>query len=256
MLDAKRLVVIGGTTGMGRAAARAFVKNEAFVVAVGLDETSAAETQAELGESRCHAFSADARQAATAERAIEICLEKWGGLDGLYHVAGGSGRRLGDGPLHDLTDDGWQATLDLNLTSMMLSNRAAVRQFLKQQTGGAILNMASVLAFSPAPEHFSTHAYAAAKAGAIGFSKSIAAFYATQNIRVNVVAPALVDTPMAARAMQNIDIQSFIKKKQPLDGGRTGLPEDLDGLAVLLMSDAARFITGQVVAVDGGWSVG
>src|SRR5207249_5239487 len=104
--------------------------------------------------------------------------------------AGGSGRKHGDGPLHELTDDGWRATLDLNLTSLMLSNRAAVRQFLSQRTGGAILNMGSVLGWSPSPRHFATHAYAAAKAAVIGFSKSIAAHYAPQDIRVNVIAPA------------------------------------------------------------------
>ena len=115
--------------------------------------------------------------------------------------------------------------------------------------------MSSVLADSPAPKHFATHAYAAAKAGIIGLTKSAAAHYAKQNIRVNAIAPALVATPMSDRAQANDQIMSFIKNKQPLDGGRIGVPEDLDGAAVFLMSDAANFITGQVLAVDGGWSV-
>jgi NAD(P)-dependent dehydrogenase (short-subunit alcohol dehydrogenase family) len=154
-----------------------------------------------------------------------------------------------------MTDEGWQATLNLNLTSMMLSNRAAVRQFLAQTGGGVILNMGSVLACSPSPQHFATHAYAAAKSGIIGFSKSIAAYYARDNIRVNVLAPALVDTPMAHRAANDETIRRFIKAKQPLDGGRIGHPQDLDAAAVFLMSDGARFCTGQVLGVDGGWSV-
>ena len=115
--------------------------------------------------------------------------------------------------------------------------------------------MTSVLADSPAPRQFATHAYAAAKAGIVGLTKSAAAHYASQNIRVNAVAPALVATPMSGRAQANDEIMSFIKHKQPLDGGRIGVPEDLDGAALFLMSDAAKFVTGQVLAVDGGWSV-
>ena len=87
--------------------------------------------------------------------------------------------------------------------------------------------MGSVLGFSPSPKYFSTHAYAAAKAAIIGFSRSIAAYYAKDNIRINVIAPALVETPMAQRAANDEAILSFIKSKQPLDGGRIGQPEDL-----------------------------
>jgi NAD(P)-dependent dehydrogenase (short-subunit alcohol dehydrogenase family) len=115
--------------------------------------------------------------------------------------------------------------------------------------------MGSVLGFSPSPKHFSTHAYAAAKSAVIGFSKSIAAYYLKNNIRINVIAPSLVETPMAQRAASNPEISSFIKVKQPLDGGRIGQPEDLTGLAVYFMSDLSKFTTGQLIAVDGGWSI-
>ena len=89
----------------------------------------------------------------------------------------------------------------------------------------------------------------------IGFSKSIAARYAADNIRVNVIAPALVETPMSARAQTNEEIMAFTRSKQPLDGGRIGVPGDLDEAVVFLLGSGARFITGQVLAVDGGWSV-
>ncbi len=115
--------------------------------------------------------------------------------------------------------------------------------------------MGSVLGYSPSKTYFATHAYAATKSAVIGFSRSIASYYADQDIRVNVVAPALVETPMAQRAAQDDAIVSFIKTKQPLAGGRIGQPDDLDGAAVFFMSDASRFATGQVLAVDGGWSV-
>lgn len=250
----KSIVVIGGTSGIGRSAARAFHATGAKLAIVGLDAASCAEASAEF-TSEAIVQCGDACDPATAEKAIAAAIEKYGRLDGLYHVAGGSGRRFGDGPLHELTDEGWNRTLDLNLTSVFNSNRAAIRQFLAQDSGGVIANLASVLAFSPSPTHFATHAYATAKAGIIGLSRSIAAHYAAQNIRVNVIAPGLVDTPMAQRAANDPAIQRFIQTKQPLDGGRMGTTSDLDAAAVFLLSDASGFCTGQVLAIDGGWGV-
>jgi NAD(P)-dependent dehydrogenase (short-subunit alcohol dehydrogenase family) len=176
------------------------------------------------------------------------------GLDALYHVAGISGRRHGDGPLHECTDEGWQATLDANLKSTFLTNRAAVRRLLAQATGGAILNMASVLGYAPSPRYFGTCAYAATKGGILALSRLAAAQYAAQGIRVNVVAPGLIDTPMSTRAVSDPAIQHYLRSKQPLAGG-PGRPEDCADAAVFLCSDAARFITGAVLPVDGGWGV-
>ena len=236
MLAGKRLVVIGGTTGLGLAGVQALKDEGSQVIAIGRE-------------------SADARAPETAPAAIAECVARFGGFDGLYHVAGGSGRRMGDGPLHTITDAGWEETLQLNLSSVFYSNRAAVQQFLAQGTGGSILNLGSVLALSPSPEHFSTHAYSAAKSAIVGFSRSIAASYAADNIRVNVLCPGLVDTPMARRAAEDETIQAFIRRKQPLDGGRIAQPEDLDAAVVYFMSDGSRFTTGQVLSVDGGWSI-
>lgn len=254
LLDDKKIVVVGGTSGIGLSATGAFVAQGAKVVSVGLDEESCKKTQ--------KAFTTDvlvvkgnATEEKTAQQAIELCMEKFGGFDGLYHVAGGSGRNMGDGPLHEITLVGWNKTLELNLTSLMLSNRAAVRSFRDQKTEGTILNMGSVLGFSPSPEYFTTHAYAAAKAAIIGYSQSIAAYYAKDNIRINVIAPGLVETPMAQRAARDPDIMRFIKTKQPLQNGRIAQPEDLEGAACYFMSDHSRFTTGQILAIDGGWSI-
>lgn len=253
-LQNKNIVIIGGTTGMGLSAARIFTQEGARIVVVGRNEQSVKQAGDTLGEAAL-AFSGDATQPDTAAKAIQLCVDRFGGFDGLYHVAGGSGRTMGDGPLHELSLEGWDWTLHMNLTSLMLSNQAAVRKFIELKKGGTILNMGSVLGFSPAPRFFSTHGYAAAKSAIIGFSKSIAAYYAKDNIRVNVIAPALVETPMAQRAAANPEILSFIKTKQPLDGGRIGRPEDCDGIALYFMGDQSKFTTGQVVAVDGGWSI-
>lgn len=250
----KVLVVIGGTSGLGLSAARAFVAEGARVVVAGRDATKVAATEEELGAAACGVVG-DATQAGLAEAAINTAVQKLGGFHGLYHVAGGSGRKQGDGPLHELTDDGWQFTLNENLTALFLSNRAAVRQFLQQQSGGSVLNMGSVLGWSPSPAHFATHAYATAKAAILGLTTAAAAHYAPQNIRFNVLAPALVATPMSHRAQSDAAVLDFIRTKQPLDGGRIGRPEDCDGAAVFLLSDEAKFVTGQVLAVDGGWCV-
>ncbi|GAB3319650.1 SDR family oxidoreductase [Larkinella ripae] len=250
----KRIVVVGGTTGLGLSAAQAFVGQGARVIVVGRNEESCQAAEAQLGGFGL-ALNGDATDPATAISAIALCRGEYGGFDGLYHVAGGSGRRFGDGPLHDLTLEGWNKTVELNLTSLMLSNQAAVQAFLEQKTGGTILNMGSVLGFSPSPKYFVTHAYAATKSAIIGFTKSIAAYYAQHDIRVNVLAPALVETPMAQRAANDEIILNFIGTKQPLDGGRIGQPTDLDGAAIYFMSDYSRYTTGQVLAVDGGWVV-
>jgi NAD(P)-dependent dehydrogenase (short-subunit alcohol dehydrogenase family) len=254
LIAGKNIVVIGGTTGIGLSATRAFIMEGAKVVVVGRNKDNVDKAKAELLED-IQAISADASDPKTATEAINLCIEKFGGFDGLYHVAGGSGRKMGDGPLHELSIEGWQKTLELNLTSLMLSDQAAIKKFLELRKGGTILNMSSVLGFSPSPKYFSTHAYAAAKSAVIGFSKSVAAYYAKDNIRVNVIAPALVETPMAVRAANDESILSFVKTKQPLDNGRIGKPGDLDGLAVYFMSDQSKFTTGQVIAVDGGWSL-
>jgi NAD(P)-dependent dehydrogenase (short-subunit alcohol dehydrogenase family) len=254
LLSGKRIVVVGGTAGLGLSAARAFIASGAKVVAVGLKPENVAAAQRELGTS-ARVVCGDAMQPATAEKAIAESVSAFGGCDGLYHVAGGSGRRLGDGPLHEITDEGWRATLDLNLTSLFYSNRAAIRHFLATGNGGSILNMASVLGYSPSPEFFTTHAYAAAKSAVTGFTQSCAAYYAAKNVRFNALAPALVETPMAKRAANDTQIQAFIRTKQPLDGGRIGQPEDLDAAAVYFLSDGSRFTTGQVLSVDGGWCV-
>lgn len=254
MLDDKKIVIIGGTTGLGLSAAKAFISNNAKVVVVGRNPESCVAAEIELGENS-RAICADATNPNTATKAIELIISEFGGFDGLYHVAGGSGRKFGDGPLHELTLDGWNKTFELNLTSLMLSNQAAVKKFMELNQAGTILNMGSVLGVSPSPKFFSTHAYAATKSAIIGFSKSIASYYSQNNIRINVLAPALVETPMSGRASKDETIQSFIKTKQPLDGGRNGIPSDLDGAALYFMSDYSKFTTGQVLFVDGGWGI-
>ncbi len=251
-LAQKAIVIIGGTSGIGLSAAKALEKEGANLTLVGLDKKSCEAARKEL-TNKPLIICGDARQEGIAKEAIEACVEKFGDFIGLYHVAGGSGRKFGDGPLHELTLEGWNQTLALNLTSLMLSNQAAIQAFQKLNHGGSILNLGSVLAFSPSPKYFVTHAYAAAKAAIEGLTVSSAAYYASQNIRINVLAPALVESPMSQRAMTNSEIMNFSASKMPLDGGRVGQPSDLDQAAVFFLSDDSKFTTGQILHIDGGW---
>lgn len=254
-LKDKVIVIIGGTSGMGLSAALACINEGARIVVTGKEESTAESAQDAFPPTDTHVLVCDATDHESAEHAIQAAVNAFGRFDGLYHVAGGSGRKWGDGPLHEITPDAWSQTLELNLSSVFYSNRAAIRHFLETKTRGSILNMASVLGFSPSPGFFATHAYATAKAAIIGMTTSSAAYYASSNIRINAVAPALVETPMAQRAATDPAIQQFIRSKQPLDGGRIGKAQDLDGAVVFLLSDESRFMTGQVLAIDGGWSV-
>ena len=162
-LHEKVLVIIGGTSGIGLAAAKAFTANGAQVVAVGRDDEHLPIAQQTLN-SNALVLAADAADPTTAREAIAQARARFGNFHGLYHVAGGSGRKFGDGPLHELTDAGLEETLRLNFYSVVYSNRAAVQALLEQKNGGSILNVSSVLAFSPSPKYFATHAYSAAKA--------------------------------------------------------------------------------------------
>jgi NAD(P)-dependent dehydrogenase (short-subunit alcohol dehydrogenase family) len=253
-LDGLSIVIVGGTSGMGLSAALACQREGAHVTVAGRDDAHAASAAGRLGAGvRCHL--GDAADPSFATRTLDAAVARFGRVDGVYHVAGGSGRRFGDGPLDQVTDEGWRQTIDLNLSALFLTNRAAARYFLRAGHGGSVVNMASVLAFAPSPDHFATHAYAAAKAGVIGLTTSCAAYYARHDLRFNVVAPALVDTPMAQRAAADPVVADYIGHKQPLDGGRIGRPEDVDGAVVYLLSPESCFVTGQVLAVDGGWCV-
>jgi len=211
-------IIMGGTTGMGLAAAVALKSEGAEVLVVGRNEESCTKAAETLGKGSI-ALSGDATHPKTVRTAIQRAHDAFGSITGLFHVAGGSGRKWGDGPLDKISLEGWNKTMELNLTSMMLSNQAMVNYFLEHKIPGTILNMGSVLGYSPSPKYFTTHAYAAAKSAIIGFSKSIASYYAEYGIRVNVVAPSLFITPMAKRAAEDDEILSFLKSAEWLTVG-------------------------------------
>ena len=247
-----KVCVITGSSGMAADAARTFALEGADVVVVGMDEAQCAG----LGQPY---ELADLRDEGQTEAAFARIRDTHSRVDAVYCVAGGSGRRLGDGPVHDVALEAWEATLALNLTPAFLAAREAVRIMLAQPRAdsgarGSIVLMSSVLAFDPAPTLFATHAYAAAKAAEIGLVRAMAGTYADQGIRVNALAPALVNTPMSARAAADPASVAFARAKQSLVGGFLE-PAAVTSAALFLCTDDSAGVTGQVLTVDGGWTV-
>jgi NAD(P)-dependent dehydrogenase (short-subunit alcohol dehydrogenase family) len=195
----------------------------------------------------------------SGQAAVDACVSALGRVDAVFNVAGGSGRRFGDGPVHETDAAAWDATLDMNSRSMFLVCGAAVRAMLQQRRGadgtrGAILNMSSVLARHPSAGQFPTHAYAASKGAIEALSRAMAGRYASDGIRVNSIAPALTRTPMAGRAAANPVTVAYASWKQPLARGLIE-PEHVAAAAAFLLSSDASMITGQTLTVDGGSSV-
>jgi NAD(P)-dependent dehydrogenase (short-subunit alcohol dehydrogenase family) len=193
-------------------------------------------------------------------RMFAFAIDALGGrLDVLLHVAGISGRKFGDGPMHDCSTEGWERVLRTNAEGTFLTNRAAVRLMLDQPIDanglrGTVVNVGSVLDRSPSPAHFGTIAYAASKGAIRSMTLSAAARYAEYRIRFNLLAPGLIDTPMAARATNDSGIRSYLATKQPIAGG-PGSADDVAEAALYLCEPASRFVTGAELVVDGGWSV-
>ena len=252
-----KVLVITGTTGIAAATARLAAVEGAHVLVVGIDDESGEALAASLA--RCRFVRADVTDATQVAAAIEECVKASGRIDALFNVVGISGRRFGDGPLHECTEEGWDATFATNAKSIFLVSREVIRRMLAQERGGdgsrgAILNMGSVLASRPESRFFSTHAYAASKGAVLSLTRAMASYYAPHGIRVNAVAPSLVRTPMSARAQQSDEILAFAGTKQPLAGGMLEA-DDVARTALFLLGAASALVTGQVVAVDGGWSV-
>jgi NAD(P)-dependent dehydrogenase (short-subunit alcohol dehydrogenase family) len=249
-------LILTGSTGIAAATARlAAAAGTRLLIATGESESGwelAAETGAEC-------WIGDLTRPGSAESVVSQCAGRFGRVDALFNAAGLSGRRLGDGPIHECTDEGWDLTFAHNLTSVFHMCRAVIARMLEQEiaesgTRGSILNMGSVLTEAPEPRHFAMHAYAAAKGAITVLSRSMAAYYAPHKIRVNVLAPGVVRTPASAPSQANAELFAFVQKKQPLTGDMVEA-HDVARAALFLLSGEARPITGEVLKVDAGWGV-
>jgi NAD(P)-dependent dehydrogenase (short-subunit alcohol dehydrogenase family) len=256
-----KVCLITGSTGIAAATAVLAIREGArvFVSSNCPESCSALADQLGAEGGLSDYIVADLALAASAEKVLERCVSRFSRVDALFNVAGISGRKYGDGPVHECSDQGWGITLATNVTSMFMLCRALIGHWLAQpksdgRNRGTILNMASVLAFSPESRHFSTHAYAASKGAIIALSKAMASYYAPFGIRVNAIAPGVVRTRMSLRAQEDDRIMDFMKTKQPICEGLIE-PECVARAAIFLLSDDSSAITGDVLTVDAGWSV-
>ena len=237
----KVAVVTGGGSGIGLAAAQLFAEEGAQVVVF------------DINASHSSAVQVDVTSAPQVESAIREVIGRYGRLDILVNVAGGSGRKWGDGPADSCTLEGWEKTLALNLDSVFYCCKYALQAMLPQGRG-VIVNVSSVLGLVGGDEDFTTHAYASSKGAVISLTRSIASYYAPRGIRANVICPSLIATPMSRRAQESEHIRARLPQLQPLTGD-FGAPEDVAQAALYLASDESSFVTGSVLTVDGGWTV-
>jgi NAD(P)-dependent dehydrogenase (short-subunit alcohol dehydrogenase family) len=248
-LQGKVALVTGGTSGIGRDTAILFAKAGAKVVVTGRREVEGIETvdliRAAGGDGVF--VKADVSKAAEVDALVQRTVEKFGRLDVAFNNAGIEGHWL---PIVEQSEEDWDQTIDINLKGVWLCLKYEIRQMLKQG-GGAIVNMASAAGLMGLA---GAATYSASKHGVIGLTKSAALETARTGIRVNVVCPAVVKTPMADRAYEQPEIHKFVLGLHPI--GRFGRPEEISEAVLWMCSDRASFMTGQSLVLDGGLLAG
>ena len=250
-------VIVGGTSGIGLETACRFAELGDSVVIMGREPEKMSTAVAAV-KSRANPSAdvigvhGDASGRMDVSRVFQATMDHFGRVDILVHVAGVSGRRWGDGPLDECTDEAWDSVMQNNVKSVFLSNQHALR-IMKIQQSGAIVNVSSVLGMVGTADHFCTHAYSASKGAIIALCRSAAVYYAKDHIRVNTVCPGLLDTPMSQRAVNDPVIRQALTVYQPL-APHVGYPQDVAEAILFLASANAKFITGIELPVDGGWT--
>lgn len=250
-LDGRRIVVTGGARGIGAAVVRAFVREGAAVVSMDLleDEGAAAADEAnQRGPGTVIHQTADVGNRESVEHAFAAAADHLGGLDVLFHAAGVQ-RSL---PTLDMQDEDWDLVLDTNARSTMLTNQAAFG--LMRGHGGRIINTGSAAGLIGMPE---TAHYAASKGAVMAWTRSVAHEWGRWRVTVNAIVPAIW-TPMYQawrdqQAPEDLEAHDDAQRRRIPLGGRMGDPdEDLAPVLVFLAGDGARFITGQLIAINGG----
>ncbi|GAB4337716.1 MAG: 3-oxoacyl-[acyl-carrier-protein] reductase [Calditrichia bacterium] len=238
----KVVVVTGATRGIGAEIAREFARRGASVVISGRNTELLAEREKELQDLGADvlAVSGDVSQFADAERLIKAALEKYNRVDVLVNNAGITRDNL----LMRMGEEDWDVVINTNLKGAFNTVKAVTRPMMKQRSG-RIINITSVIGLMGNAGQAN---YAASKAGLIGFTKSIAREFASRNITCNAVAPGFIQTDMTA--VLDEKVVENLKSQIPL--GRLGEVSDVANVVCFLAGEAASYITGQVIAVDGG----
>lgn len=245
VLEGRRALVTGATRGIGRSIATAMAGAGAHVLVTGRDAKSAGEVVEEIVREggRADFVTADLTDPAAADGLVDLAFSRLGGLDILVNNAGVDDEK----PVLDYSVDDWSRILELNLTTPFRLCRTAGPRFLDQGRG-VIINVASILGLVGVAE---SCAYVAAKHGLVGLTKVLALEWSSRGVRVNAIAPGLIQTDMTRYLWENNAAEGYIKSRIPAQ--RMGQPKEIGGVAVFLASDAAEYIHGEVIAVDGGY---
>jgi gluconate 5-dehydrogenase len=247
-LDGKVALVPGGGGAIGSAIAGALAGAGAKVAVVDVTQERADEAAARIGDAEdVLALAADVTTEADCDRIVAATVERFGRLDIIVNcVGGGAGKVLFDA--QEYPRDAWDWIMELNVRSTLLATQAAVRKMIELGNGGAVVNISSVRADLGINAGYS--AYVAAKGAISSLTRQWATEWAKHGIRVNAIRPTFVDTPQVAMLLGDPDFKAGIVSRIPL--GRVGDTDDMTGPVVFLASDAAAFVTGQVLGVDGG----
>jgi NAD(P)-dependent dehydrogenase (short-subunit alcohol dehydrogenase family) len=249
-LEGKVALVTGGTSGIGRETAVLFAKAGAKVVVAGRREVEGQESVElvrAVGEDSLF-VKTDVSKASEVEGLVQKTVEKFGRLDVAFNNAGTEGVYA---PIVRQSEEDFDQTISINLKGVWLCVKYEVRQMLKQGSGGAIVNMASVLGLVGS---VGTSAYSASKHGVIGLTKTAALENATRGIRVNAVCPGFIETPMSDRTLRVPAAHKFAVSCHPM--GRLGKPTEVAEAVLWMCSDRASFMTGQLLGLDGGFLAG
>ena len=241
-LSGKVAIVTGGASGIGRATAELFVEEGARVVIGDVDAEGGKEVASALGEAAVFQQT-DVSDAGEVQALVDLALAHFGGLHVVFNNAGIPGGNRGSFLEDDLED--FERVIGVNLLGVMLGTRCAAR-YMVGQGGGSIINTASLAALRPGPGVMS---YRVSKAGVVLFTRSMAIELGGHGVRVNCIAPGLIRT-----AITNYDMEPVIAMMQPL--ARKGMPTDVANAALFLASERSAQVTGVVLPVDGGTSVG
>jgi NAD(P)-dependent dehydrogenase (short-subunit alcohol dehydrogenase family) len=249
-LEGKTALVTGGTSGIGRDTAVLFAKAGAKVTVAGRREVEGNETvelvRAAGGEALF--VKTDVSKASEVENLVKKTVEKFGRLDVAFNNAGIEGKAV---PIISQSEEDWDRTINVNLKGVWLCLKYEIRQMLKQGGGGAIVNMSSMAGLMG---WAGAATYCASKHGVIGLTKAAALENARHRIRVNVVCPAVVETPMGERVFGAPEFKKYWTGLHPL--GRFGKPMEIAEAVLWMCSERASFMTGQPLVVDGGFLAG
>ena len=248
-LEGKIALITGAGSGQGREAAVLFAQEGARVVVTDVDENGVKETVEKITADGGEAVGrrVDVADATQIQDGVGFAIRTYGSLSVLYNNAGVYLRGK-DGPVTRVSDDIWDQTLNVNLKSMYLCCKYAIPEMIKAG-GGAIVNTASDAGLIGVKR---TGAYVASKHGVVGLTKTAALEYAKSGVRVNAVCPGPIETPMLMKGADRFP-QMIPKMVKAQPNGRLGKPEEIAEAAVWLCSDAASFVTGLAMPVDGGY---